>query len=192
MSDTVFTDGVTLTAADWFNDINDFFYTAMGGVAGAGTITQVKFPATQVASADANTLDDYEEGSWSPLIQGTSVAGTQTYASTPVGRYTKVGNMVFITCYIQMSAKGGTTSGNIRIVGLPFTAANVTNLSQPLAVGLWKFDLDANYTFVGAQTVPNTTQIELVLSGDNQAVKNLDDTNLLATSTISISGCFRV
>jgi hypothetical protein len=91
-----------------------------------------------------------------------------------------------------MSVKDAATSGNIRIVGLPFTAANVTNLSQPLAVGLWKFDLDANYTFVGAQTVPNTTQIELVLSGDNQAVKNLDDTNLLDSSLISISGCFRV
>jgi hypothetical protein len=191
MSDTVFTDGVTLTAADWFNDLNDLFYTALGGVAGAGTLTKVTFPATQVASADANTLDDYEEGTWTPAIQGTSVAGTQTYAVL-VGRYTKIGNMVYVTCYIQMSAKDAATSGDIRIVGLPFTSANTGSLYQPLAVGMWSFDLDANYTYVGAQTVPNTTQIELAQSGDNQTVATLDDANLLAASVITLSGCYRV
>jgi len=52
--------------------------TANGGVLElSGGIT---FPATAVAASNANTLDDYEEGTWTPTIIGTSTAGTATYA----------------------------------------------------------------------------------------------------------------
>ena len=60
------------------------------------TTPQIKFPATAVPSSDANTLDDYEEGTWTPsLVCGTS--GTITIASpTGVGNYTKIGRQVHI------------------------------------------------------------------------------------------------
>jgi hypothetical protein len=78
---------------------------------------QIKFPAAQNASADANTLDDYEEGTFTPTIVGTSTAGTGTY-TTQVGRYTKVGNLVTIMIYLTWSAHTGT--GNMRVAGAPF------------------------------------------------------------------------
>ena len=78
------------------------------------------FPATQVASADPNTLDDYEEGTWTPTIVGTTTAGTATYV-TQNAAYTKVGRVVTISFYLNYS--GGTGTGNLRINGLPFTAA---------------------------------------------------------------------
>jgi hypothetical protein len=81
---------------------------------------QIKFPASQNASADANTLDDYEEGSWTP-----SLGGSATYTSRG-GRYTKIGNMVTIWGFVAVNAIG--TGSTTTITGAPFTAANVTNL----------------------------------------------------------------
>jgi len=77
----------------------------------------INFPATQVASSDANTLDDYEEGTWTP-----SVGGTATY-TTQTGRYVKIGNRVFITLRMTINTIG--TGDDYRISGLPFQPAAV-------------------------------------------------------------------
>ncbi len=82
----------------------------------------IKFPAAQVASADPNTLDDYEEGTWTPIISdGTNNA---TAGPTNNARYTKIGNRVLINCFVETTSLGSVT-GSIRITGLPFTSANV-------------------------------------------------------------------
>jgi hypothetical protein len=81
----------------------------------------ITFPATQVASSDANTLDDYEEGTFTPTIVGSTSAGTGTY-TTNTGKYTKIGNFVTFQVYINWTAHTGT--GNMRIGNLPFTNGN--------------------------------------------------------------------
>ena len=80
----------------------------------------IKFPATQSASADANHLDDYEEGTFTPTIIGVTTAGAGTYTSQ-VGRYTKIGNRVFYHIRLTWTAHTGT--GFMRISGLPFTVS---------------------------------------------------------------------
>jgi hypothetical protein len=80
----------------------------------------ITFPATQSASSDANTLDDYEEGTWTPTIIGSSTAGTVTY-STRLGKYTKIGNVVTYQCLVDWNS--GTGSGFLRVSGLPFNDA---------------------------------------------------------------------
>ena len=99
---------------------------------------QLAFPATQNASTDPNTLDDYEEGTFTPVVIGTTTAGTGTY-TTQVGRYTKIGNTVNFSAYIAITAHTGT--GNIRIQGLPFGVSAA--LSQPCSI------LVTNLTFSG-------------------------------------------
>ena len=75
---------------------------------------QIKFPATQSASTDANTLDDYEEGTWTP-----SVGGTATY-SIQNATYVKIGQLVTVWADVQINSIG---SGNTtQIQGLPFTS----------------------------------------------------------------------
>lgn len=83
----------------------------------------IDFPATQVPSAGANTLDDYEEGTWTPVVAGSSVAGAGTY-SVQTGKYTKIGN--FLCVLFQVTYTGHTGTGNITITGLPFSPALTT------------------------------------------------------------------
>jgi hypothetical protein len=87
------------------------------------TSGQLKFPATQSASADANTLDDYEEGTWTPVVADAATAGnTGTYtldAGSAV--YTKIGNLVTIAAMLRSINTSGMTSGNTFFIrGLPF------------------------------------------------------------------------
>ena len=83
---------------------------------------QIKFPVTQVASSDPNTLDDYEEGTWT---MGVSFGGASVDVTTSSnsGTYTKIGRQVTVNGYLQLTSKGSST-GNALITGLPFTIAN--------------------------------------------------------------------
>ena len=85
-----------------------------------GTLTQITFNATQSASTNANTLDDYEEGTWTPTFGNYS--GTETIAGA---RYTKIGRMVYAGCKIETD--GTSDSSNVQIDGFPFTVVNTTN-----------------------------------------------------------------
>lgn len=86
---------------------------------------QIKFPATQNASSDANTLDDYEEGTFTPgFAFGGGTTGI-TY-SVQVGKYIKIGSLVQVQGRILTTNKGSST-GVMTITGLPFTATSTTN-----------------------------------------------------------------
>jgi hypothetical protein len=98
---------------------------ATPSTSGAG----ITFPATQSASSDANTLDDYEEGTWTPVI--TSGGGSITSYSAD-GTYIKIGRSVFLTARIVLTTVG-TASGNMNIAGLPFTSY-ATNMQMPIFV----------------------------------------------------------
>ena len=93
-------------------------------VADPGILTLSKgitFPATQVASADANTLDDYEEGTWTP---NASYGWTDSGTVTRTGTYTKTGRQVFVTLKIVASGGGSVAMASANINNMPFTAAN--------------------------------------------------------------------
>lgn len=85
---------------------------------------QIAFPATQAVVGAANTLDDYEEGYWTPVYSASSGAlGSITYTLQD-GIYTKIGNTVYFTIRLSTAAFAvGTGSGAIRI-NLPFTTNN--------------------------------------------------------------------
>ena len=79
--------------------------------------TGITFPATQSASSDANTLDDYEEGTFTPLVSD----GTNT-ASLGTSYYVKVGQLVHINVPAYSVSVSALTAGSaLSITGLPFT-----------------------------------------------------------------------
>src|SRR3990167_7509398 len=82
---------------------------------------QIAFPATQAASANANTLDDYEEGTWTPIDS----SGASLTLTTAVGSYVKIGQMVFIAFDVQYPS---TVNGSQAVLGgRPFTTAAPAN-----------------------------------------------------------------
>ena len=89
-------------------------------------VGQIRFPATQIASSDANTLDDYEEGTWTPgfAFGGGTTGITYTLFA---GYYTKIGRLVVCGMNLALSAKG-TSTGAATITGLPFTPGQNVNL----------------------------------------------------------------
>lgn len=131
------------TAAPFLNqtmtlDVNGNLMVGVASANANGGVLQLKsgitFPATQVAATDVNTLDDYEEGTFTPTIVGGTTAGVGTYV-VQNGNYTKVGNLVTFRLYVATSAHTGT--GAMLISGLPFTSngsggqlysASITNL----------------------------------------------------------------
>jgi hypothetical protein len=95
----------------------------VGGATPAASGAGITFPATQSASTDANTLDDYEEGTWTPVIAGGSTAGSYTY-SFREGRYTKIGRIVIAQCSFLGITTSSAGSGILSITGLPFVSAS--------------------------------------------------------------------
>jgi hypothetical protein len=85
-------------------------------------------------TGSANKLDDYEEGTWTPVWSPATGAFSSVTYRFQNGVYTKIGNVVYISCQLSSDAiTVDTGSGNIRIGGLPFTAVAVQNSS--MAVG---------------------------------------------------------
>ena len=135
-------------------DANLFYTDATNSRVGVGTITPaqkldvvgaiqssdnliqgtaakgVNFTAnTPAAGMTSQLLNWYEEGTWTPVIAGTVTAGTATYA-VQIGRYTRIGNRVFINLTLSYSA--GTGTGNLKITGLPFASNSTANNFQTL------------------------------------------------------------
>jgi len=96
---------------------------------------QIKFPANQVASADPNTLDDYEEGTFTPIVADAISGGNVGTLGASAGASIKTGNVVNFSMSLINITTTGMTAGNAVIVrGLPFIAKNLTNLYQPVTV----------------------------------------------------------
>jgi hypothetical protein len=80
----------------------------------------ITFPATAVAASDANTLDDYEEGTWTAAF-ATGGGSITIDPSFNTGGYTKVGRLVTVNIHARFSSVSSPT-GYLSITGLPFTA----------------------------------------------------------------------
>jgi hypothetical protein len=131
---------------------------------------QIKFPATANPSSDANTLDDYEEGTFTPTLTFANGATGITYA-TQVGAYTKIGNVVTAYIYLTLTSKGNST-GNAYINGLPFTtrvspstvtvtAGFIWSALNTNWVSVWGWTLGTQLTLFGATAAAaaNTTNL---------------------------------
>jgi hypothetical protein len=136
---------------------------SVGGATPSTSGSGITFPATQSASSDANTLDDYEEGTWTP-----SVGGTATYTAR-YGRYVKVGKMVTVQFLIGVNAIGTGSTGQLS--GLPFASEGIGNV-QTGAISYFS-SLAVSRTWVGIYVENNnTTCLFISTSTATTAVEN--------------------
>jgi len=143
--------------------------------AGAG---QIQFPATQNASANANTLDDYEEGTFTPTI--TAGGGGSPTGGTYTGFYTKIGRTVFATM-AALGVNKNTLSGQIRIA-LPFAIANNSNSTGCVRYG--SFSTTAGTVLVVAQGGNGDSYLTIQMFSKDAYLGDVQASNLSSTFDI--------
>ena len=156
------------------------------GITAAGVLDlpkgQIKFPATQVASANANTLDDYEEGTWTMGVSFGGASVGVTFAANS-GTYTKIGRQVTVNGLLVLTSKGSST-GDASITGLPFTVANGLQFYSAAALRFENVTFTNQFQGYGEN---NTTRIELeetTILGVTTKLTNADFAN---NSAITVS-----
>ena len=132
----------------------------------------INFPddASANPSSDANTLDNYEEGTWTPTVSFSTGSGTVAY-NIQQGTYTKIGNIVHITGRVRTTDIAERT-GTVAIAGLPFTA-NATYfpaISITLGLGLTITANQALTGYVNASSTVINLQIWETTAGTNMLV----------------------
>ena len=142
-----------------------------------------------VASLGANPTPS--EGSWTPVVAGSSVAGSQTYLSQ-VGRWIKDGDLVTFWANVQTLTIGGTIAGNVTITGLPFTSSNISNFNQGVNAIGGNITLSGGATSLAAFIAPNSAVISVDQQGSGIALTALPVSGLGTTSFFIISGSYRV
>jgi hypothetical protein len=139
----------------------------------------------------ANTLDDYEEGIWTPdLRNGTTSLSTQTWQHGPRATYTKVGDMVFIHLSGKLSSVGGTGGSELRIFGLPFppeTTGGYQEYRMNFILGNSVHSSDSATCFAFVRNGGQDFGCRIANGGDTVFTSNRIDSDTF----FSIFGCYK-
>ena len=143
------------------------------------------------STTDSELLDHYEEGTWTPVVK--DVSGDAAGHGTQAGRYTRIGNMVYVSGHVVLNSISGMTGADqASITGLPFTSENVSGMSYSGGVG-FAGDLDSwTAGFSVAPIVrPNTTKIDLQVWSSANGISNMSVTQVSANGDIHFSVTYR-
>lgn len=113
-------------------------YIEVSDLFGASTPipSNLNFAATQgVQFNSGDVFDAYDKGSWTPVLFGSSTAGSHTY-SIQLGSYVRIGDICLFGLRVQISSLD-TMAGQIRISGLPFTSVTTSSPIFGVSVGLY-------------------------------------------------------
>ena len=129
----------------------------------------------------SNTLDDYEEGSWTPSLGAASANPTVGY-NAQVGHYTKIGNLVTVSCRIVTNSRSG-GSGHLLVRGLPFTVATAEAYASA-TIG-FNYNWNTPPQHAGAQA--NTVTVLLYQDGRTNAVSGSGDIAASGSSYLNLT-----
>jgi len=134
-------------------------------------------------TGSANYLDDYEEGTWTPIIRGSSSAGTGTY-TTQQGTYTKIGNMVKFQAEITWTSHTGT--GQLEVRNYPFTS---TNEISPISLRFEGGPTFSSGSYVQAFVNPNSTTSGTAQT--NPSTSAYTSVVISNTGTVIVNGVYK-
>jgi hypothetical protein len=147
---------------------------------------QIVFPATQNASADANTLDDYEEGTFTPTLQFGGASVGVTYGAQN-GSYTKIGNRCHYAMRVELTNKGSSTGS--ATITLPFAQTEFYSVPSLYYSGI---NLDTAGGYYSPAAFLNASTILLWEQGDNVSPAALTDADFANTSVLLAAGHYKV
>ena len=135
-------------------------------------------------TGSANLLDDYEEGTWTPVVRGSTTAGTYTYSGQD-GYYTKVGRMICASFRLIGITTSSAGTGYMQITGLPFSKTN-NNLLHQGSIRLQSFNWNGSsysYPVLEFTSGSATSVIYVRLNGDNVAGADLQASEIVSGSS---------
>ena len=115
-------------------------------------------------TASDNALEDYEEGTWTPVVRGGTTAGTGTY-SAQTGTYIKVGKQVTLNFDYEISAHTG--SGPLEISGLPFASSSTSGYETTGSCMATSFDFTNTPVNVSLYVGNNRTYLNIYITRDD-------------------------
>lgn len=140
----------------------------------------IDFSAT-AGTGTSELFDDYEEGTWTPVVADAATGGNQATALITNGYYTKIGNIVHATCQlINVNTTGLTAGSRVFVVGLPFTARSVTSTANFVCASLTHSISFSQQVL--ASVSDNTNYVELMQNSSGAAPSFLVISNLTSGS----------
>jgi hypothetical protein len=152
------------------------------GTAVPSSGTGITFPAVQDPSSDANTLDDYEEGTWTP-----SIGGNATYLGQ-TGFYRKIGSLVFISAYMFIQTRG--TGSNYIISGLPFNPNAGAAINESVFALSKAESLSASVTWIALRN--NGTDIYATYRTSASSSGQVNQAYIQNNTELNFSGCYLI
>jgi hypothetical protein len=160
-------------------------------MADLGALGQIPFPATQNPSADPHTLDDYEEGTFTPTFETTGTQPTGVTYSQQLGYYTKIGDLLFYAIRVVLTNAGSGGTGNVRIGGLPFVVASILAVHAGV-LNIANTIIAAGYSAPYAGPNSGASNIAAALSGSGLAGGNVAWSDATNSSIFRLSGFYKV
>jgi hypothetical protein len=149
---------------------------------------QIVFPSTQSASGNANTLDDYEEGTFTPAITFVTPGNLSVAYTLQSGTYAKVGRIVNLHVAVVTSSFSHTTaSGNLQITGMPFVSG-ITSVAQREGGIQWEGITIANYTDMCPTLEDLSATITIRASGSAQTPRPIAASDMPTGGTVVFRG----
>lgn len=148
---------------------------------------RVRFSATQNASSNVNTLDDYEEGTFQPAITFATPGDLSVGYTFQLGTYVKVGKLVTASVLIATSSfTHGSANGALSITGLPFQASGTTG-NDFVGACRWGGITKANYTNVIALIAGGAQTARLDAMGSGQAASTITAADMPTGGAVRIT-----
>jgi hypothetical protein len=165
---------------------------AMVGPTGFANLSGITFPATQVPSADANTLDDYEEGIWEPTIRPQSGSFTSvTYNGDTGGKYIKIGQMVYLTGTVRWTALTiGSGADSVFIGNLPFVCGSRTdgdNADPPGVANVFVWNGGASNVPTSVRAVHTSSFLYMLTQNGNAVADNVTVSDIGTTGMVTFA-----
>jgi len=164
--------------------------TASTGNFVVGTSGQgIDFSATP-GTGTSELLDDYEEGTWTPVLTFATPGDLAVTYNTnqQTGTYTIIGDRIVITFAVGTASFTYTTaSGNLQLTGLPYTAklvSGIQNIGSTVFGGITK----VGYTQVVPRVNSNTSLVDFIASGSGVVQGNVTSTDVPTTSSVVLRG----
>ena len=182
-ADTVYPSGANGTTRDGAIDLGASFsrfkdlYLSGGAFLGGTTA--------------ANKLDDYEEGTWTPVYVSSGGSFATMAMDVQSATYTKIGNLVTINCFIRTDDVDITgASGSVKIDGLPFSAASQASTHSNYATG-WDTDGNPSGGYISGSSVFLQKRTDINNPTNSVAIGDLSNGTVANANQLILSATYR-